>query len=311
MGFDQALIYLSGDAAEVPVGQPLVAAELTEAQCARLIALADPRGDPSRQEERYVEGVAFLREGHQVSRRHVTSRGGADDGRDLIRAAVAAANSWGLSNRWHDDLLHAPYGRTYVDQFLAALAAQGDPDRAFVALSQDEDILFPAMCLHRGASGIGELLGERMIPYLQRNIASGSDEMLAGLCTLTTGINTAAIVPVLDALLTRWCRRFDPKAQADQHTENHVLWQAFTPLSRHARFRDLPDWRGRLETGLRGRLRWFHADSLVRVLELDPRSYVFIEQRGRSAEDWGHYLVDEIDRLDEAAEQLFPQLLEL
>lgn len=310
MGFDKAVSHLSGNAAETPVGQPLVIAELTETQCARLIALADPRGDPSRQEERYIEGVAFLREGHQVAQRQVTSRGGADVGRDAIRAAVAAANSWGLTNRWHDDLLHAPYGRSYVDQFLAALAARGDQDRALAALSQDEDILFPAMCLHRGESAIGELLGEKMIPFLQCNIASGSDEMLAGLCTLTTGINTAAIVPVLDALLTRWCGRFNLRAQADQHTENHVLWQAFVPLSRHLRFRDLPDWRGRLETVLRGRLRWFHADSLVRVLELDPRSYDLIEQRGLFVEDWGHYLVDEIDRLDEAAERLFPHLLE-
>jgi RecA/RadA recombinase len=310
MGFDEVVAYLSGNAAEIPAGPPLVVVGLTEEQCARLIALADPRGDPSAQRERYVAGVAFLRDGHQVAQRQVTSTGGSDTGRVSIRAAVAAANSWGLSNCWHDDLLHGPYGRTYVDQFLAALAARGDPDRAFAALSQDEDILFPAMCLHRGASGIGELMDERIIPYLQRNLASGSDEMLAGLCTLASGTNTAAIVPVLDALLTRWCRRFDPRAKADQHTENHVLWQAFTPLSRHARFRDLPDWRGRLETVLRGRLRWFHADSLVRVLELDPRSYVFIEQRGGSTEDWDHYLVDEIDRLDEAAERLFSQLLE-
>jgi RecA/RadA recombinase len=310
MGFDEVLAYLSGVAAEIPAGPPLVMEGLTEGQCARLIALADPRGDPPRQEERYVAGVAFLRAGHQVARRQVTSTGGSETGRDLIRAAVAAANGWGLSNRWHDDLLHGPYGRNYVEQFLVALAARGDPDRAFAALRQDEDILFPAMCLPGAASRIGGVMDERIIPYLQRNLASGTDEMLAGLCTLASGINVAAIVPVLDALLTRWCRRFDPKAQADQHTENHVLWQTFTTLSRHARFRDLPDWRGRLETVLRGRLRWFHADSLVRLLELDPRSYVLIEQRGQFAEDWGHYLVDEIDRLDEAAERLFPQLVE-
>jgi hypothetical protein len=58
-------------------------------------------------------------------------------------------------------------------------------------------------------------------------------------------------------------------------------------------------------------MRWYHADNIVRVLERDPRSYILIESRLFKAANWEHFHQDEIDRLDNAAERLFAQLLEV
>lgn len=49
---------------------------------------------------------------------------------------------------------------------------------------------------------------------------------------------------------------------------------------------------------------------IVRVLERDPRSYILIESRLFKAANWEHFHWDEIDRLDDAAEKLFHELLE-
>jgi hypothetical protein len=57
-------------------------------------------------------------------------------------------------------------------------------------------------------------------------------------------------------------------------------------------------------------LRWYHADALMRLLELDPRSYALVESQIFKVEDWEYRTMDEIDLLDAAAERLFPQLLE-
>jgi hypothetical protein len=61
---------------------------------------------------------------------------------------------------------------------------------------------------------------------------------------------------------------------------------------------------------LQAQLAWYNAENIVRVLERDPRSYVLIECRLFRATNWAHFHQDEIDRLDAAAERLFPELLE-
>jgi hypothetical protein len=52
---------------------------------------------------------------------------------------------------------------------------------------------------------------------------------------------------------------------------------------------------------------WHHAQSIVRVLERDCGSYALIEARLFKETNWEHYLEDEVDRLDRAAEALFVQ----
>ena len=52
---------------------------------------------------------------------------------------------------------------------------------------------------------------------------------------------------------------------------------------------------------------WYHAQSIVRVLERDSGSYTLIEARLFKEANWEHYREDEVDRLDRAAGALFTQ----
>ena len=55
-------------------------------------------------------------------------------------------------------------------------------------------------------------------------------------------------------------------------------------------------------------MRWYEKQTITRVLERDPRTYVQLESLLFRSEDWEHFFEDEIDRLQEAAERLFGQV---
>jgi hypothetical protein len=95
-----------------------------------------------------------------------------------------------------------------------------------------------------------------------------------------------------------------------QHTMNQGLWRGFNQLARHPRFEMIAGWQSRLAPLLRVRLDWFHRENIVRILEKNPRSYILIEAQLFRATNWYHFHQGEIDRLDAAAERLFPGLLE-
>jgi hypothetical protein len=123
-------------------------------------------------------------------------------------------------------------------------------------------------------------------------------------------VNTPEIDSVLAGLLYRWAQRFDMTSAVLQHDANHALWRGFNRLAGHPRFNMIEGWQSRLATVLRAPMRWGHAENIVRVLERDPRSYILIESRLFRAANWEHFHQDEIDRLDDAGERLFHELLE-
>jgi hypothetical protein len=92
-----------------------------------------------------------------------------------------------------------------------------------------------------------------------------------------------------------------------QNDEACPLWRGFARLSEHPRFDAIPDWPQQLEAVLRGPMAWYHAQSIVRVLERDSGSYTLIEARLFKEANWEHYREDEVERLDRAAEALFSQ----
>jgi hypothetical protein len=128
-----------------------------------------------------------------------------------------------------------------------------------------------------------------------------------GLCILTKRIDAREIVPILEGLLHRWIQRFDVQAHRSQNDESFALWRGFARLREHPRFDGILDWPQQLEAVLRAPMAWYHAQSIVRVLERDSGSYTLIEARLFKEANWEHYREDEVDRLDRAAEALFSQ----
>jgi hypothetical protein len=95
-----------------------------------------------------------------------------------------------------------------------------------------------------------------------------------------------------------------------QHDQNFELWRGFNRLAEHPRFNMIEGWRSRLASVLRLQIASYRSENIVRVLERDPRSYIQIESLLFKTANWEHFHQDEIDRLDDAAERLFSQLVE-
>jgi hypothetical protein len=310
LGYDDIVRVLSrGDAGFKPAGA-FVVKPLDAGECERLIRMVDPINDPDRGVENYDPSVAFTQNGHVVARRRVTYAGGAETAEALIRPAVAVANVFGLPNPWHGDLLAGPLAANYVPKYLACLAAADDADRFYGELGQHEDILVPLLCDMQRAKPVLKYVDARIVPFLMRHVTSGMDELFEGLCTLALQIDAPEIDSVLAGLLYRFAGRFDVRAVILQHNDNHALWRGFNRLAEHPRFDRIKGWQSSLAALLQTPMAWFRAENLVRVLERDLRSYILIESWLFKATNWEHFHWDEIDRLDDAGEKLFHQLLE-
>ena len=304
--YEAAVRLLSGGAADPLPDGPLVLEPLVADECETLIRLADPAKDPERGETVFTPAVSFTKEGHQVSQRRTTHRGGPSLP-DRLRPAIAAANRFGLSVPWHTERLEGPLGEAYASDFLACLAAQRDDTRFYAALAEAEEMFMPALCQKAQALSTQLEIDGRLIPTLTRILAVGGDDLFEGLCILAKRIDVPEILPILEGLLHRWIQRFDVQAVRLQNNEAFALWRGFTRLSQHPRFEAISDWPQQLEAVLRAPMAWYHAQSIVRVLERNSGSYVLIEARLFKEANWEHYREDEVDRLDRVAEALFSQ----
>ena len=307
LSYQTAVRLLSGGTADPLPAGALVLQPLTVEECKILIDLADPVKDPERGEIVFIPAVAFTMQGHQVAQRRTTYRGGGLSLPDRLRPAIAAANRFGLPIPWHAEQLEGPLGETYASDFLACLTDQGDDARFYAALAEAEETLMPELC--QKAQGLSAKLeiDNRLIPALTRFLSVGGDDLFEGLCILAKCIDAPEIQPVLNGLLHRWIQRFDLQAARPQNDEAFSLWRGFARLSEHPLFDDIPDWPQHLVVVLRAPMAWFHAQSIMRVLERDSGSYTLIEARLFNEENWEHYREDEVERLDRAAETLFGQ----
>ncbi len=304
--YKAAVLALSGGASTpVPTG-PLILEPLTSEECANLIGLANPAKDPERGETVFNPTVSFTRNGHRVSQR-VTTHRGESFLPDRLRPAIAAANMFGIPIPWHTVLLEGPLGETYASDFLSCLAARGDDARFYAALAEAEETLMPVLCQKSQVISTQLKIDGRLIPTLSRFLAVGGDDVFEGLCVLANCIDIPEILPILEGLLHRWIQRFDAKATGPQNEESVSLWRGFARLTEHPRFAAIPGWPQELEVVLMTSISPHRAQSIVRVMERDPRSYVVIEARLFKESDWEHYEVNEVDRLDRAAEALFSQ----
>jgi hypothetical protein len=215
-----------------------------------------------------------------------------------------------LNIPWHQELLTGVFASTYVPKFLACLGAQNDSSRFYEELGGNVDELLPQICNAAQLKPILKYIDAHIVPFLLRYLSSGTDGFFEGLCTLALQVNTPEIDDVLAGLFYRWTQRFDIRSMVPQHDQNHQLWRGFNRLAEHSRFNMIEGWRPRLASVLSAQIASYRRENIVRVLERDPRSYIQIESLLFKATNWEHFHQDEIDRLDDAAERLFSQLVE-
>lgn len=309
LSYDEAVQALSGASREFNPTIPLAFGPVTKEELERLALMAEPTYDHYRSSETYIPSVSFTPGGHVVAQRRVTMTS-AETVAAVIRPAIAAANRFGMNIPWHQELMTGPSATPYVRKFLASLGAQNDSARFYEELGEHVDVLLPVLCNQTQAAPILKYIDARIVSFLLRYISSGTDELFEGLCILAAHVNSPEIDSVLSGLLYRWTQRFDMKSPILQHNQNYALWRGFKRLIDHPRFEMIDGWQSRLALVLQAQLAWYNAQDIVRALERDPRSYTLIESRLFRATNWGHFHQDEIDRLDAAAERLFPMLLE-
>jgi hypothetical protein len=307
--YDEAVRILSDPSSTFNHNGPVVVEAADKEQFEQLVRLADPANDHYPTVEKFVPGVSFTRNGPIVARRTVTSKGGEAPAA-LIRPAIAAANRFRFQIPWHEELLTTVHAGTYIPRLFASLDAQNEGGRFYEELEAHADPLLPRLCNAALPVPVTKYVDGRIVPLLLRHISSGTDELFETLCALVLLVDTAEIDPVLSGLLYRFVQHFDPRSPLPQHSENVPLWRGFKQLARHPRFDMISGWQSRLAPVLQVQLNWIHAEDIVRVLERSPRSYTLIEARLFRATNWHHFPQDEIDRLDAAAERLFPSLLE-
>jgi hypothetical protein len=184
--------------------------------------------DPDRGVETYIPSVEFTRNGHVVARRRVTYTNNAEWPQALIRPAVAAANSFGLPNPWHEELMTGVLAATYVPKYLACLGARDDSGRFYEELGRHEDVLMPLLCDAQQAKPVSKYVDARIVPFLVRYVSSGTDEVFEGLCALALQVNAPEIDAVLPGLLYRWTKRFDMRAVILQHDENGLFTRSIS-----------------------------------------------------------------------------------
>jgi hypothetical protein len=308
LSYQDAVRALSGATPDFKPTMPLLLEPVEAEQFEHLVRLANPANDYAWGTETYIPSVSFREHGYVVAQRQMTYKG--ESLSSLIRPVIAAANRFGLCIPWHQDLLSGMLANTYAPRLLECLGAQNDDNRFYEEVAKNADVLIPQICRSGQVTTILKYVDERIVPYLSRYISSGTDEFFEGLCALAQRVTTPAIDDILSGLFYRWTQRFDPGSPGLQHDQNHKLWQGFNRLAEHERFGKIEAWSSRLASVLRTPISWYHSQSIVRVLERDPRSYIQIECLLFRAESWEHFHRDEIDRLDDAAERLFSQLLE-
>jgi len=307
--YDEAVCILSDPSSAFNHTEPVVVEAADKEQFERLVKLADPANDHYPSVETFVPGVSFTPNGPIVARCVTTSKGGEVPAA-LIRPGIAAANRFRIHIPWHEDLLTTIHAGSYIPRFLASLDAQNEGGRFYEELEAHADLLLPHLCSAAVPAPVTKYVDGRIVPLLLRHISSGTDEFFESLCALTLLVETQEIDPVLSGLLYRFVQHFDLRSPYLQHSENFTFWRGFKQLARHPRFEMISGWQSRLAPVLQVQLHWFHAEEIVRVLERSPRSYSLIEARLFRATNWYHFPQDEIDRLDAAAERLFPSLLE-
>ncbi len=289
-----------------PLGAGLVVADLTPEHFAQLVQELAPPNDYGRRWTSAPTQMTLTADGFAVAGARSESIDHNSTTRALLRPALAAANRFGLAVRWHDEMLARGdhVGQRYVSEFLGALVRQGDPVRLRDELEMHGSILLPLLGVH-GASDVSRIVDHRLIPVLRRFANAGTDALLETLTWTARCIDDPAVDPLLAQLFHRWTRRFRPLDSSPQHLRSIPLWRAFGNLTGHCRFRQIPNYDLQLAELLKINLQWFHKNAIVAALGDSARMYATHEAMLLRAAPFEHFMRDEVDRLDDAADRLF------
>lgn len=278
----------------------------TEQELQRLIQHLDPLYDYGPDEPTTAPEISLTRFGASITRQQ-RSKDNKSQVRRELRPALAATCPTSISIPWHERSFQT---EPYFSVYLQHVGAARNRDRFYHDLAHHTEVMMMQIDDRGNLNSIHHILDERIIPYLQRYGATGTDHNLEALCSMAVRVDAPGIAVVICQLFRRWLGRFDKARKHVPEADNYAFWSSLAILSSHPRFRDIPDYDLRLIELLDLPIPSFHREMIVRILSECPRAYVHLEMLLLEATPFEHHSEDEVDRLDAAADTLFNRVAE-
>ena len=272
---------------------------------ARLIAMLNPAEDPSRGRKVGETELTLGAEGYRLGASVTSQQTKTGSLRTWLRAAFSAQVLGKIDIPWHRELMASRWGGLeYRKNLIASLVALNDRDRFYGVIDEDDEIFVALLTDASLQPQMANIIDERIVPWLARYARAGTDVALKALCTLAGFVTTPIIDPILRRLLLRWATSA-PKTIIGDPQRAAVMWHAFKQLTNHPRFGCIQGWVDHLSPLLALPVEGYPRQQLIEVLQRDPRAYVQIEKEVLRVTNFVHFVVDDLDRYDVMADQLF------
>jgi len=311
--YEQTLSLLEKHKEDSEGDEHYVFEDMNEEKAMQLAILLHPQNDTQQSIKSLQPKLSLRTSGYSIN---AVQPDYVDNGKGLrqkLRPALLAANNIPFSNfSWFNEALSSYQSKELIIELLNQFVFKQDAEKLYSELKQNDDFasVFFSSFLHN--QPVLALMDNRLLPILNRYRNVGGSNIFENLCFLSRYVERQEITPVLEHLLERFSKLFVNKTWEEViKAENDVAhWRGFTNLIQHPRFNDVSNWEDVLRQVTLSPIRWFHKQDIYRVLERSPKAYVAIEQTLFKEAPFEIYAVDEVDRLDDAADRLFHQLLE-
>lgn len=285
----------------------LVLHPLSSLQVVESLAAADPSKDPRARIVPKSPQMVLTGEGYRVGGTRVEGPPTQiAETKKRLRPALVASLPVGNNPGWHRKALaRNGSNKEYLVALIESIALRKDRGRLAHEFEVNGDLLLNYFDDIQWLECCRDLIDERQTIALMPFVDVGTDQVLASMCRIASWVEGAGIDRFLNALFLRWFRRFDQKERRVQHNNNRHIWRAFGSLSHHPRFPAIPDYDLRLMELLPCQLAWYNRREIVDILCKCPRAYISLETRLLQSAPFEHFAHDEVDRLDDACQELF------
>ena len=304
LGFEQALalVDVSREGVEHGVGLALALDDAEQVRC--LVEILAPSNDHSTQivaseapeKGAYLSGSVLMVRG---SRTHRLDANGAV--RSRLRAALIAANRWGVEVPWAD---HARAEQQFLRRLLGGLSVSESPEHVTRVLQDHEEVWSRQLQDKDVFWGLAEVVGPSIIPMLARYANVGDAERLAGLYRFVGSLDFPEVVPLLGRLLERLVSAA-PHEERGSIRFGSAMSMALAGVLQSPRLSEVPN-----VSALLGRLTQvvvhpWERNRLVKAMASLPESYTDVEAMLLREDGYVHMTQDPVEELDEIADRLF------
>jgi len=306
LGLGEALALIDGSGKGPGRGLGLALVLDDAEQLRRLVALLAPENDQVLRvvaseapvKGAYLSGPVLIVQGSSVRRIDANSAV-----RSRLRAAVIAANRWGVEVPWAN---YARAEQGILQGLIDGLSVCENPEHVTRVLQDHEELWAQRLRDKDIFWGLAEVVGPSIVPMLARYANVGDAERLAGLSRFVGSLDFPEVVPLLGRILERL-------VAATSHTEleggsirfGSTMSMSLGGILRSRRLPEVPNVSALLGRLTRVVIHPWDRDELAKAMASIPESYVDVEAMLLKEDGYVHMHRDAVEKLDEIADHLF------